>query len=371
LPPQRPGTPAPPGGSVEHSAIADAIVNDNPTGLDLAIANKYRQIVNPKMGKGLTTEQQFAQNSKILTGMDAIIDDRAKLRLMDMQGRQVPLGSPKQTLQQSFDALSQSLKLNFGEYNNIANASSKAGTRLSLAPAVQLLESAANDKALLGAHPGIGTTLRRFAENWKGDWSPNELQNLISNLNEGIKIIPGTRPNPEDRILVPIVSELRGILDNGIGALGPEYRAFKNKYGALRSMQKDLANAVVAKAPPGALDHLANIVSLAEVGRAGLTSNPIALADAVLIKGGQTAWRMMNSPNKAMARLFQQRMRSRDIGNPPPPPGAIRSGLGVLPSMAAPGAGFEEGRRSALRKPGDIGPLGGTVTNSYSAPPSR
>jgi hypothetical protein len=46
---------------------------------------------------------------------------------------------------------------------------------------------------------------------------------------------------------------------------------------------------------------------------------------------------------------------------------AIGTGIGAL----APGAGFETGRRSALRKPGDIGPLGGTVTNSYSTPPPK
>ena len=155
-------------------------------------------------------------------------------------------------------------------------------------------------------------------------------------------------------LLAPIVKTLREDLDKAVeGVSGPGYQALKTRYGALKSVEKDVAGAThreAQKLPAGLSGQLADIASGEEVIRGIFSLNPKALVRGLSIQGAKELYRYFNSPNRAIQRLFQVRAASQRP---------------IPPALGAIGAGVRGLGQSPL------GAMGGGLMGSRAMPPPR
>ena len=173
-------------------------------------------------------------------------------------------------------------------------------------------EVAAN-KVIGFNHPEIVDMAREEAAQLRGakSWNPEETQSIISDLNSQTKAFEGN-PNLSEvkkaQYLALKNNLLRKGLDDAIekGPAGPGYQALKNKYGALKTIEKDVAHRAIVDARKNnkQLIDFSDIVSAAELARGLMTMNPATIGSAGIIKA-MAAWIIhQNSPNTAIKSMF-------------------------------------------------------------------
>jgi hypothetical protein len=325
-PPTRPGEP-PPGLSVtkpiETSTLGDAIATNNSGAVDKYITSRYRSAVKPSKAETRSAPDLAQQDQRILTTVDQIIANRGSLKLTDASGAETTGRTPS-SLRQFSEAVDQTKKSLFQKYDTMARSAGDVGVQVDLAPVISELRSIGTRPEVVDLHPEMAPQIETLARNFeaRGFYTPSAAQDAIENIN---KMLSAFYKNPTEQtvsratLLAPIARTLRGQLDAAIeGATGPGYQALRQQYGALSSVEKDIAKAVqreTNKLPGGLAGTFADIGASEEAIRGIFTLNPAALARAGGIKAAQQAVKYINNPNRAIERLFARR-----AAPPPGPP---------------------------------------------------
>lgn len=320
---------------VVGSTLGKAIAGHSPQQVERALSKTFRRVVKPsRMGRTSGTGLE-AQDRQILSAVDSIIEDKPNLSFTDESGRVVTGQLPK-TIRQFSDAIDQQKKRIFQEYDQMAQKAGGQGVVVDLAPTVAQLRVAAAKPEVAHLHPDVAAELNSLADRFEhqGAYPAEVAQDIIQNLNATLR---GFYKNPTKEIingtsaLGNITPTLRKSLDDAITKyVGPGYQNLRYRYGSLRSIEKDVAAAFQREANkmPGGIGQLfSDIAASEEAIRGVLTINPQALLRAGGIKAAQMAMRYVNSPNRAITRMFE--MRSR----PPMSPSRQIVG-GILPSAA-------------------------------------
>lgn len=341
-------------GEVVGSTLGKAIAGNSPQAVDNFVTGKFRNVVKPSRIGQQTAPQLAAQDSRILTAVDQIIANQPNLKFTNEIGQEVT-GQLPRSLRQFSEAIDQTKRSIFQRYDQMAQQAGTAGVRVDLTPVVQKLREAAAQPEVIDLHPNLAADAERLATNFeaRGFYTPGEAQDVIQNLN---RTLAGFWRNPtaetvsHSSLLAPIASTLRQQLDSAIeGAQGPGYQVLKNQYGALRSVEKDVAGAVQREAnkiPGGLMGHLADLGSAEEFIRGVMTLNPSAMARAGGIKAAKLAMKYVNDPNRAIARLFARRTA--------PTVGPVRQAVGgTIRGGAAPVGGVSG---SELLRQSVVGP---------------
>ncbi len=341
MPPPEPGIAAPPGGRAvpETSTLGDAIATNNPGAVDNYITRKYRSAVKPSKAETRSAPDLVQQDQRILTTVDQIIANRGGLKLTDAAGGEITGRLPR-SLRQFSEAVDQTKKSLFQKYDTMARTAGDVGVQVDLAPVISELRSIGMRPEVIDLHPELAPQIEQLARNFeaRGFYTPSAAQDAIENIN---KMLSAFYKNPTEQtvsratLLAPIARTLRGQLDAAIeGATGPGYQALRQQYGALSSVEKDIAKAVQREAnkiPGGLAGTFADIAASEEAIRGIFTLNPAALARAGGIKAAQRAVKYVNDPNRAIERLFQRR------ATPPGPPGDLAA---PVFGAAAPAMGY-------------------------------
>jgi len=107
-----------------------------------------------------------------------------------------------------------------------------------------------------------------------------------------------------------VANRMRAQLDDGItNATGEQYQTLKNQYGALASMEKDVAKSaarVAKQSQVGLATNISNIASGAELIRGLMTMNPTDIAVSLGIKGIQKYIKYLNDPNVGVSKIFSE-----------------------------------------------------------------
>ncbi len=321
MPPMEPGTPAPPGGTSQPSALGTAIAANNPAGVDAAVTRRYRQAVKPSR-EGVANAPAIAeQDQRILTAVDQIIGNRASLKLTDSGGRELNGALPRSLLQFS-QAVDQTKKALFTRYDALARSAGDMGVQVDLAPVIAELRAIAKKPEVIDLHPELIPQAELLARNFeaRGFYTPAAAQDAIENMNKMLQAFyknPTAETVSRGTMLAPIARTLRDELDKAIeGSSGAGYQALRLQYGALRSVEKDVAAAVqreASKLPGGISGTLADIAAAESFIHGVITLSPAMIARAGGIRAARNAVKYLNDPNRAIERMFARRM------NPPTP----------------------------------------------------
>jgi hypothetical protein len=333
------------------SSLGDAIATNNSGAVDSYITRRYRQVIKPSKGETRSAPDLAQQDQRILTTVDQIIANRGSLKLTDAAGAEMTGRTPR-SLRQFSEAINQTKKSLFQKYDSMARSAGDIGVQVDLEPVISELRSIGTRPEVIDLHPELIPQIEQLARNFeaRGVYTPSAAQYAIENIN---KMLSAFYKNPTEQtvsratILAPIARTLRGQLDAAIeGAQGPGYQAMRQQYGALTSVEKDVAKAVhreANKVPGGLAGTFADIAASEEAIRGIFTLSPGALARAGGIRAARNAVKYINDPNRAIERLFERRMSSAA------PPSALWGGLGPVARAGAIGTGDVMSRRPSPR----------------------
>jgi hypothetical protein len=345
-------------GEALGSVLGKAIAGNSPQAVEAALTRNYRQAVKP----GLVGPKNFSRlasaDRNMLGAVDSIINERQHLTFDDPSGGAPIIGKLPKTLSQFSDAIEQVKSTLFKSYDQKV---SQAGPRVDMAPVVQEMRQLASSPELaLPSNSALKTSLLKDADHFEkvGSYSTEDAQQLIQHLNK--KIQSAYRAGGQEAVsystaMAPVLKTFRSELDSAVTQFqGPGYQALRDQYMRLRSIEEGVAKAVNRegnKVPGGFGAHLVDLGLSGVALHALATANLKELGVAAATKAAQYALRWYNSPNRAIERLFANRLASQT------PPSALQQGIGsALPGIGALGGGL------TVREVGQPGPQGGTIT---------
>lgn len=345
----------------QSSTLGTAIGENKPQDVDAYITSRFRRAVKPGTSTARNAPDLAMQDQRIMTVVDQILANRRNMQLFDDSGRQVPY--PK-TLRQFADGTDQTKRQLFQQYDRMAQEASGAGVVVDMLPVANMLRGIQADPGIRTVASGLIPGLEAMAANFEreGYMRPSEVQNVIETVNHQLRgYYNGSGDDFVKAVrLAPVAAQLRKQLDEAVmSAAGPGYQALRMQYGALRSVEDDIARAVQREANrkyPGLLGEFADTAASAEMLRGVLLLHPESVLRAGTIKAAQKWVRHINSPNRAIERMFARRIATET------PPSTMRQFTGSLFDRSAAGAGAEAGYQ------GDRGPNGGRVLFQSSVP---
>ena len=240
-----------------------------------------------------------------------IFANKENLALTDEFGEAT--GKLPQTVEQLSQAVSKTKAGIFKQYDAMAKAAGEQGVKVDLEPLAKEFDKAAGDTINAKLHPEVSKYAADKAAALRelGSMTPEQAQNEIAHVNEVTKAFqqnpnPGSIKNTAAEALYG--NMLRRGLDDAIekAPAGPGYQELKNKYGALKTIEKDVVHRAIVegrKNNKGLID-FADIGSAAELARGLVTMNPGALASSGAMKLITELYRKANSPNHAIKSMF-------------------------------------------------------------------
>lgn len=199
-----------------------------------------------------------------------------------------------------------------------------SSVRVPLQPAAQMLRSLAEEvpMKILGTNkPGEASAVSQSLINQAarleqyGALKPIEAQNLMKTLNNeyGGEKSEGSATYKDAMIQASNVirATLNQTMDQGLAGQ-QQYSALRNRYGALSSIEEDVAKAVnkQMKEKPTYFDKSVHLGSALGLLQTAIFHNIYGVAAGLTAEGARALSRYMNSPNRAVSKMFSARAES-------------------------------------------------------------
>lgn len=278
------------------------------------VAETYNKAIRPSVSNKGNAAQAAQADANAVSGVKAIAENKGNLSLTDAEGNVVKGEYPK-TVDQLSQAIEQTKRGIFDKYDALAKEAGQSGMTVDTAPAASELRSVADSKALQIANPDSVAYAKSVADRLEksGPIDAKTAQDVVQHLNASLKAFyrnPSYDTASRAAVDALVANKLRESLDRGITeATGEQYGALKRQYGALSSIEKDVARraASVAKsAPQGLVSTLSNISSGVELVNGLMHLSPAHLAASGVIKGIQMYAKYLNNPDVGVAKIFSQ-----------------------------------------------------------------
>jgi hypothetical protein len=276
----------------------------------------YSKAVKPSMAGVKTTAQSQQLQQKAREAIKTIVDNKANLQFVDADGIQLDKGiKTPETLAEFRDAIDQTKQNIFTQYNALAKES---GARVDLTPIAEELQKVQSNPTIVDLNPQVAVYAKTRAEalNARGSYSTEEAQEAIKALNNSLDAFyrnPTYENASKAAIDALIANNMRKSLDDVIEQTTEGgYQELKNKYAALKSIEKDVVNAAIRdskKNIKGLIDY-SDILSGGQVVNGILTLNPAMVGTGIAQKGIATWYKKLNDPNRAVKKLFETVERS-------------------------------------------------------------
>lgn len=284
-----------------------------PQPLDEAkILDRYNRAIKPTVA-GKTNATQIAKgNTQVIKAVKAIGDNKANLSFTDANGEPVTGQLPK-TVDQFTQAITQTKKGIFQQYDALAKQAGEQGIKVDTTPIADELNPVINSKTLGIANPRAieyATNLQQRLLN-EGSLTAPEVQDLVQHYNEALKAFyrnPNYETASNAGIDAMIANKFRAALDTEItNSTGTQYQALKDAYGALANIEKDVTHRNIVwgrQNTVGLANNLSSVASGAELVRGLIRLNPADLATAGVIKGIQKYIQYLNNPDVGISKIF-------------------------------------------------------------------
>lgn len=262
--------------------------------------------------KGQTAAQRTAYYEKAQDAVESIIDNKAILQFTDDAGKTIKGQLPK-SLEQFQDSIHQTKTAIFEQYDALAKQAGQRGAQVNLKSIADDLVEIADDNVLKTERPEVikyvQDKMKRYID--KDTYTAIEAQKAITALNDNLQSFyknPSYDTASKAYVDSLIVNRLRKSLDNVIEeTTDAGYQALKNKYGALKSIERDVSRRAVTDARKnvkGLVENLSDVSTGAMAVHGLLSMNPQTIAAAATAKG-LTAWRKrLLDPNRTISKMF-------------------------------------------------------------------
>lgn len=310
------------------SDLYSAIRNKSPEQVDAFITKKFEKGVRPSVAGKTTLGQLDQYKAKTIDAVKTIADNKANLELTNDVGELT--GKLPENLNQFAQAIDQTKTQIFKQYDEMQKAAGGEGATVDLAPISDELLKVTESPVLQDAHPDVVKYAQDRADAYssRGSYTPEQAQEAIKIYNESLKAFyknPTYETASKAGIDAMIANNLRAGLDASVENIsGPGYQELKNKYGALKTIEKDVIHRSVVDARKnvkGLLD-FTDVFTAGELVK-GLGSmltgsfDPASVAAAGVSKLLASFYKHLNDPNVAIQKLFKgldnQRLSSQSL----------------------------------------------------------
>lgn len=248
--------------------------------------------------------------------------------------------NPK-TQAETLEAIHQSKQKIFKEYDNLAEQSGRYGARYNPKPVLSELEKYSLD---IGNSPEArGYALHQIQSLKELEGAlPSQVQKRIADYNSSLEgFYLGRVDKAKARVDASIANKMREQLDDMVrNTTGGEYQIVKNDYGALSSIEKDLARQVANQARKqhkGFFD-ITDVFTGGDITSGILTMNPGLVIRGVAGKVIKNRIKFLNNPDRFIQKAFEAVERAPRAVRPPPakftPAGLLERGAVITPVPA-------------------------------------
>lgn len=277
------------------------------------IIQNFNKGIKPSMAGKKTEAQMDKYRSDIVQGVKTIRDNKLNLNFTgDAEAGFEGTGQLPKTVQELSDAVEQTKKVIFDQYDSIARKASSKGLAVKTSDIASELDPIIGSKALSLANPKVieyAKSLQKRLSNL-GKLDVQTAQDVIQHYN---KVLEAFYKNPtyenasNAAVDALVANKMRSLLDDSVSNLsGGEYSAIKRQYGSLKSIEKDVVKAALKQAnknTKGLLDY-ADIFSGGQVVNGILGLNPATFASGLAQKGITEYFKYLNDPNRAIKKMF-------------------------------------------------------------------
>jgi len=249
-----------------------------------------------------------------LEGIASIVKNKENLKFINDIGEESRGQLPK-NLSEFSDAISQTKKKIYSEYDALAKNAGENGALVSTEWIINELKQLENNRTLRLANPGIDGIISNMKKGLEeiGTLTVEEAQTFSQHLNQNLKAFyKNWNANDIGRSTVEALvnNNLKKAIDESIeNALGQgeRYSGLKKQYGQLRNIEEEVAKRALVDQRKNAknLFDLTDIYSANQVIDSLANLNPIGL-----VKWGATSliknwYKKLNDPNVQIKKLFE------------------------------------------------------------------
>ncbi len=284
---------------------------------DKTIDYSIQKAIRPSVAGKKTITDISNYNNKAREAVKSIVENKENLALKNTYGIEVKSKLPE-TLDEFSQAINQTKKNIYNQYNTLQKQAGAKGAQIELTPIAKELDAVVKNPILEDLHPEVIDYARKRSEALikRGTYTSEQAENAIEVYNQTLQSFyrnPSYENASKVQIDAMIANNLRKALDTEIGNLsGAGYQALKNKYGALKSIEKDVVNRAIIdarKSPYGFFD-ISNVLTGGEVVSGLLTMNPSLSSRGGSGKSICEDLKFINNPNTIVRKMFNDVARA-------------------------------------------------------------
>lgn len=284
-----------------------------------AFGQAVNQGINKAVRPSVSKKEIWGQRDKYMqnarTAVDEIIQNKENLKLIDREGNE-RTGALPRTLEEFSQAIEQTKKAIYEEYDGLAKSADQKGAQVTMVPTIAELQGVTNNKVMQTISPETVQYANARINALSGKtFSAQETQQIIQMMNQSEKAFYAN-PTPEMKgkayVDAMIANNLRAALDGEIElATGAEYAPLKKKYGALRMLETDVTKRAIVDARKNirGLVDFSDIFSGSQLVQGVLSANPATIGSAMTAKGISGLIKYVNDPNRIVNSMFSNAER--------------------------------------------------------------
>ncbi len=286
----------------------------NPKRLDIKLSKTVRHGINKSIRPTVVGKRTYRQAEKYYSNatraVEEIINQKDKIKLFDESGSVVTGKLPK-SLDDFSRAIDETKRIVFSEYDDLAKLTGSDST-VDLIPIAKELKKVAKSKTLNDLSPEISSYASSLADSLlkRGKYTAGEAQDAIAALNGKLESFyknPNYSAAAKANVDAVVINNLRKQLNHTITkATGKEYSALKKKYGALKSIERDVNRRAIVegrKDLKGLVD-FSDIFTGGQAIRGIISHEPAVFSAAATSAGIAKYYKMLKDPNRAVEKMF-------------------------------------------------------------------
>lgn len=288
------------------------------------VETAFQKGVKPSFTQMKTEAQASKYMKRAESATRTIVENKDAIALVNENGERQPGLLPK-TIQQFRDAISQVKKTIYEKYSAMAKTAGEKEVTVELGGIAKELDAVVNDKVLLDKHPEVVAYAKRMAMTFRGrkSYTPEEAQQFIAIANADLEAYyrnPTPGLHAKTNVDAMIANNLRKSTDDAITSVaGAGYQELKNKYGALATIENDVARAAHRtenKNEKGLID-FTDIFSAGDLIH-GITSLDPSMFARGIVQNMTKNWiKRLNSADRMVEKMFE-RTEAEMLGNATP-----------------------------------------------------
>ena len=290
---------------------AKELLTPSEAAIEKNIQSLFQKGIKPLAKK--TEGQAVKYESDVLKALKTIKDNSATLNIEDATGELIS-GRTPQTINELSQAVDQTKKSVFAQYDALAKQANKVGATVDAVKIADEVAAVADNRALQLTNPEVVNYALKWAERLRSfdRLDAETTQEVIKNLNNSLQAFyrnPTYEAASKVTIDAGIANNFRKLLDEAIeGATGKEYQALKNQYSALKAIENDVTKASMRDARKnvkGLLDYT-DIFTSGQMVSGIFSMNPAMFTKGAVERGFKEYFKYLNDPNRAIEKIFKQ-----------------------------------------------------------------